>query len=438
MSEGVLGYRKVLRYFLRYIPFLAKIYRKKMPKLVVSLTDSKIKSAISMQKKSSEKNIKLSDGGGLYLLLDTKGGAYWRFDYVRPITKKRATIAIGVYPSCTLASARAKRGEFREQLVQNIDPAMQKKREAEITHKKNTFKLIANEYRKTEELEPSTQRRNQFVWDKLYAAIGDYPIDSITPSQILEVCRIYERQGKTDSAKRMRSKASQVFRYAIALGLCQFNVADQISGILKVGKTKHRSAITDEQKLGQLLSNINNSVGRGDIAIDYAVKILPHVFVRPGELRGAKWADIDFENRVWKYTPPKTKNQTALQHIVPLSDQVMTLFKELHQITGYTEYCFVSMRDQSKTISESTINKRLKQYGFENGETTGHGFRATARTLLDEVLKFPIERIEQQLAHQVRDMHGRAYNRTKYLEERTVMMQAWSDYLDQLMYKNVE
>ena len=438
MSEGVLGYRKVLRYFLRYIPFLAKIYCKKMPKLVVSLTDSKIKSAISMQKKSSEKNIKLSDGGGLYLLLDTKGGAYWRFDYVRPITKKRATIAIGVYPSCTLASARAKRGEFREQLVQNIDPAMQKKREAEITHKKNTFKLIANEYRKTEELEPSTQRRNQFVWDKLYAAIGDYPIDSITPSQILEVCRIYERQGKTDSAKRMRSKASQVFRYAIALGLCQFNVADQISGILKVGKTNHRSAITDEQKLGQLLRNINNSVGRGDIAIDYAVKILPHVFVRPGELRGAKWADIDFENRVWKYTPPKTKNQTALQHIVPLSDQVMTLFKELHQITGYTEYCFVSMRDQCKTISESTINKRLKQYGFENGETTGHGFRATARTLLDEVLKFPIERIEQQLAHQVRDMHGRAYNRTKYLEERTVMMQAWSDYLDQLMYKNVE
>ena len=438
MSEGVLGYRKVLRYFLRYIPFLAKIYCKKMPKLVVSLTDSKIKSAISMQKKSSEKNIKLSDGGGLYLLLDTKGGAYWRFDYVRPITKKRATIAIGVYPSCTLASARAKRGEFREQLVQNIDPAMQKKREAEITHKKNTFKLIANEYRKTEELEPSTQRRNQFVWDKLYAAIGDYPIDSITPSQILEVCRIYERQGKTDSAKRMRSKASQVFRYAIALGLCQFNVADQISGILKVGKTKHRSAITDEQLLGQLLRNIYNSVGRGDLAIDYAVKILPHVFVRPGELRGAKWADIDFENRVWKYTPPKTKNQTALQHIVPLSDQVITLFKELHQMTGYTEYCFVSMRDQSKTISESTINKRLKQYGFENGETTGHGFRATARTLLDEVLKFPIERIEQQLAHQVRDMHGRAYNRTKYLEERTVMMQAWSDYLDQLMYKNVE
>ena len=355
-----------------------------MPKLVISLTDSKIKSAISMQKKSFEKNIKLSDGGGLYLLLDRKGGAYWRFDYIRPISKKRATIAIGIYPSCTLARARAKRSEFRELLAQNIDPAIQKQ-DKQSQCRNNSFRSVADEYRKTEELEPSTQRRNQFIWDKLYVAIGEFPIDSITATQILEVCRLYERQGKTDSAKRMRSKASQVFRYAIALGLCQFNVADQISGILKVGKTKHRAAITDKQKLGQLLKNINTHAGRGDIAIDYAVKILPHVFVRPGELRGAKWADIDFENRVWKYTPPKTKNQTALQHIVPLSDQVITLFKELHQMTGYTEYCFVSMRDQSKTISESTINKRLKQYGFENSETTGHGFRATARTLLDEV-----------------------------------------------------
>ena len=405
-----------------------------MPKLVISLTDSKIKSAISMQKKSFEKNVKLSDGGGLYLLLDKKGGAYWRFDYIRPISKKRATIAIGIYPSCTLSNARAKRSEFRELLAQNIDPSIQKQREDELKQiQENTFKLIADEYRKTEELEPSTQRRNQFVWDKLYAAIGGYQIGDITPSQILEVCRLYERQGKTESAKRMRSKASQVFRYAIALGLCQFNVADQISGILKVGKTKHRAAITDEQQLGQLLRNINKNVGRGDIAIDYAVKILPHVFVRPGELRAAKWADIDFENRRWSYTPQKTKNQTALRHIVPLSNQVLEMFKELYLITGHSEYCFVSMRNSSQTISDSTINKRLKQYGFENGETTGHGFRATARTLLDEILKFPIERIEQQLAHQVRDMHGRAYNRTKYLEERTMMMQSWSDYLDQLM-----
>lgn len=406
----------------------------KMAKTVLPLTDTKIKSAISQQKKVLEKNIKLSDGDGLYLLLDKKGGTYWRFDYVRPISKKRSTMALGVYPEVTLADARAKRAELRKLIAQNIDPVEIKIKEKEqaLFIADNTFKFIAEEFRKTEELEPSTQKRNAFVWEKLYLSIGDYPISEITAAQILDACRLYEKQGKTDSARRMRSKASQVYRYAIALGLCQFNIADQISGILKTGTKTHRAAITDSEKLGQLLKIIDENFGRGEITVDYAVKILPHVFVRPGELRSAKWADIDFEKRLWSYTPPKTKNQTALQHIVPLSNQVYGLLKELYRITGNSEYCFVSMRNSNQVISDSAINKRLKQYGFENGETTGHGFRATARTLLDEVLKFPIERIEQQLAHQVRDMHGRAYNRTKYLEERIVMMQAWSDYLDEL------
>ena len=442
MSDKVRRRFRLFKFFAVIFAVISKLLQRltvKMPKIIVNLTDTKIRSALNSHKKLSAKvQIKLADGKGLFFIIDKNGNSYWRWDYSRPIAKKRNSISFGTYPEVSLLNARAKRTECRELLAQNIDPAVLKKKDEEIKSGENTFALIADEYRKTEELEASTQRRNQFVWDKLYAAIGDYPIDSITASQILEVCRLYEKQGKTDSAKRMRSKVSQVFRYAIALGLCQFNVADQISGILKVGKTKHRAAITDEQQLGQLLRNINENIGRGDIAIDYAVKILPHVFVRPGELRSAKWADIDFENKTWSYTPPKTKNQTALQHIVPLSHQVLRMFQELNYITGHTEYCFVSMRDKSKTISESTINKRLKQYGFENGETTGHGFRATARTLLDEVLKFPIERIEQQLAHQVRDMHGRAYNRTKYLEERKGMMQAWSDYLDQLTHKNVE
>jgi integrase len=409
-----------------------------MPKLVISLTDTQIKSALSAHKKSLVKSqVKLADGKGLFFIIDKNGCSFWRLDYTRPINHKRNSISLGTYPETSLSIARTKRTEYRELLAQNIDPATQKQIEDELAQftLNNTFRFIADEYRKTEELEPSTQRRNQFVWDKLYSALGHHPIAEITPTQILQVCRLYERQGKTDSAKRMRSKASQVFRYAIALGLCQFNVADQISGILKVGKTQHRAAITDEQLLGRLLRNINDNFGRGEITVDYAIKILPHVFVRPGELRAAQWSDIDFENKTWRYTPPKTKNQTALEHVVPLSDQVFTMFKELYLITGHSKFCFVSMRNTDMPISESTINKRLKQYGFENGETTGHGFRATARTLLDEVLKFPIERIEQQLAHQVRDMHGRAYNRTKYLDERIVMMQAWSDYLDRLMEK---
>lgn len=406
-----------------------------MAKLVISLTDKQIKAAISNYKKEENKlPLKLADGSGLFFIIDKKGYIYWRFDYTRPISKKRNSISFGTYPEVSLAEAREKRTEYRKLIVQGIDPAIEKQRAQEQAQfaLNNTFRAVSEEYRKTEELEPSTQRRNEFVWDKLYMAIGNYPITEITATQILDACRLYEKQGKTDSAKRMRSKASQVYRYAIALGLCQFNVADQISGILKTGKVKHRSAITDAESLGRLLVNIDQNFGRGEITVDYAIKILPHVFVRPGELRLAKWKDIDLENRLWKYIPPKTKNQTSLEHIVPLSNQVYLLFKELYIITGQYEYCFASMRNSNTVISDSTINKRLKQYGFENGETTGHGFRATARTLLDEVLKFPIERIEQQLAHQVRDMHGRAYNRTRYLDERKVMMQAWSDYLDSL------
>ncbi|WP_312051350.1 tyrosine-type recombinase/integrase [Acinetobacter schindleri] len=406
-----------------------------MPKIVKNLTDKQIKSAITAHKNQEIKSlVKLSDGKGLFFVIDKKGCAFWRFDYVRPVSSKRNSISFGTYPEVSLGEAREKLTEYRKLISQNIDPIVEKDRKKEQAQflLDNTFKSVAEEFRKTEELEPSTQKRNAFVWEKLYLSIGNYPISEITATQILDACRLYEKQGKTDSARRMRSKASQVYRYAIALGLCQFNIADQISGILKTGTKTHRAAITDSEKLGQLLKNIDQNFGRGEITVDYALKILPHVFVRPGELRSAKWADIDFEKRLWSYTPPKTKNQTALQHVVPLSDQVFNLFKELYEITCGGEFCFVSMRNSTQVISDSTINKRLKMYGFENGETTGHGFRATARTLLDEVLKFPIERIEQQLAHQVRDMHGRAYNRTKYLEERKVMMQAWSNYLDKL------
>lgn len=406
-----------------------------MPKQVISLTDTRIRSAISSQKKSIEKSlVKLADGGGLYLIIDKNNSTYWRFDYTRPITKKRNSMSFGTYPEISLADAREKRAECKKLIAQNVDPSTEKRREQEHQRfaKNNTFQAIAEEYRKTEELADSTQRRNGFVWEKLYMSIGNKPITEITATQILDACRLYESHGKTDSAKRMRSKASQVFRYAIALGLCQFNIADQISGILRTGKTKHRSAITDAEKFGSLLNDIDGSWDKGDIVVNYALKILPHVFVRPGELRYAEWADINLDKAIWSYTPPKTKNQTALEHIVPLSTQVLNAFKELHKITGGSKYCFASQRTKDGVISDSTINKRLKQFGFENGETTGHGMRATARTLLDEVLRFPIERIEQQLAHQVKDMHGRAYNRTKYLEERVMMMQAWSDYLDSL------
>ncbi|EOG4087978.1 integrase arm-type DNA-binding domain-containing protein [Acinetobacter baumannii] len=406
-----------------------------MPKIVPALTDSKIKSEIAKSKKDIEKKTqKLSDGGGLYLLIDKNGATTWRFDYTRPIIKKRNTISIGPYPEISLAIARLQREEFRSQIAQNIDPAEQRKRETVVKKKlmESTFASVADEFRLTEEITESTKQRNDAIWEKLYLSVGSIPISEITALQILDACRIYENQGKFDSAKRMRSKASQVFKYAIVLGLCQFNVADQISGILKSGTVKHYAAITDEKRLGQLLLDLSKPCINGSIIVYYATLILPYVFVRPGELRWAKWADIDLDKGLWSYTPPKTQNKTQLEHIVPLATQVIGYLRQLYKITGSHEYVFASMTKGKLVISESTINKRLKTFGFANGETTGHGMRATARTLLDEVLHYPIERIEQQLAHQVKDMHGRAYNRTKYLKERAEMMQAWADYLDKL------
>ena len=408
-----------------------------MARTVVSLNDSKIKSAIAKHKKSSEKAVRLSDGGGLFLLLDKKGGTYWRFDYFKPITKKRTTIGIGVYPELSLADARRQKEEYRELLAQGIDPVAHKNDLEEQARfaLKNTFEAVAKEFMQTEVIAESTRHRNEFIYQYLFDAIGKKPIHEITARQLLDVCQIYEKQGKSETARRMRSKAGQVFKYGLVLGLCDRNVALDIQGLLKPHKKSHHAAVTNPELLGELLVAIDNYTKRGSVVMCYALRILPHVFVRPGELRTAKWSDIDFENKTWAYTPSKTENALGTELIVPLSTQVVELFKELHVITGHNDYCFANYWGKTKLLSDSSINKALKNLGWENGETTGHGFRATARTLLDEVLKFPIERIEQQLGHQVRDMHGRAYNRTKYLEERTVMMQAWSDYLDSLKEK---
>ncbi len=408
-----------------------------MARTVVSLTDAKIKSAIAKQKKLPEKIVKLSDGGGLFLLIDKKCGTYWRFDYFRPITKKRTTIGIGVYPSLSLADARKFREEYKELLAQDIDPFAYKKDQEEQARfaMRNTFEAVAREFMQTEKLADSTRHRNEFIYQYLFDAIGKKPIHEITARQLLDVCQIYDKQGKSETARRMRSKAGQVFKYGLVLGLCDRNIALDIQGLLQPHKKSHHAAVTDPNLLGELLVAIDNYTNRGSIVMCYALKILPHVFVRPGELRHAMWADINLEEKTWAYTPSKTENALGTQLIVPLSDQVVSMFKELHMITGGSEYCFANYWGKTRLLSDSSINKALKNLGWENGETTGHGFRATARTLLDEVLKFPIERIEQQLGHQVRDMHGRAYNRTKYLEERYLMMQAWSDYLDSLKAK---
>lgn len=246
---------------------------------------------------------------------------------------------------------------------------------------------------------------------------------------VLAACRKQEAEGKHETAQPIKTKCGQVFRYAVAIGRADRDPTSDLRGALKPPVVKHRAAITDPKRLAKLLRDIDDYSGHFSTVC--ALKLSPMVFIRPGELRAAKWADIDLDAAQWSYTPPKTRNQTQLEHIIPLPTQAVAILREIQQVTGAGTHVFRSS-GKSGYLSEGAILGALRRMGYEKDDMSGHGFRATARTILDEVLGFKIELIEQQLAHKVADMHGRAYNRTKHLPERTQMMQAWADYLDKL------
>ena len=398
-----------------------------MPKVVTPLTDTQIKRI-----KSDGSIIKLFDGGGLYLLVDKSGNKFWRMDCTRPVTKKRNTLAFGVYPEVSLADARARRDLVRKDLAEGLDPSDEKKRSAkeELAASLNTFRLVAEDWLKRQNYGENTIPKVERLLRYAYAHIGDKAINTITPQDILVACRQFEVQGYLETAREIKIKCGQVMRYGVALGLCERDMTQDLKGALKTPVVTHRAAIIEPKDFAQLLIDIEHY--HGHMTTRYALQIAPLVFVRPGELRSARWEDIDFDKKLWYYTPPKTRRQTGLDHIVPLSRQVCDLLVELKRYTGTSEFVFPAIHTSVKTMSENTINQAIRRLGYEFDQMCGHGFRASARTILEEVLEYPIEIIEQQLAHQVRDVHGRAYNRTRHLEKRTEMMQAWADYLDQL------
>lgn len=400
-----------------------------MPKIVIPLTDTKIKTT----KANPDQIQKLADGNGLFLTISKTGDKTWRFDYSRPYTKKRNSLSFGSYPNVTLAQARIKREEARTLLAQNIDPHIEKKRiENEIFNtNKNIFSELAKEWMSKQEFAESTLRGQQSLLEVINQHIGLIPVHEIKPTDILKVCQIYEKEEKLETAKKVKVKCGQILRYAVSIGLCERDVTQDLRGALKTPKVTHMAALVEPKDFAQLLQDIDHY--QGSAITRYALRIAPLVFVRPGELRHAQWKDIDLEQGLWSYTPPKTKSKTGVQHIVPLSTQVIHLLSELAQITRYkSEYVFPATTSNLKPMSENTINQALRRLGYTSEQACGHGFRASARTILEEVLDFPIELIEQQLAHQVKDMHGRAYNRTKHLEKRKIMMQKWTDYCEQI------
>lgn len=381
--------------------------------------------------KPRARDYKLGDGGGLYLLVKASGRKLWRLNY-RYLGKQR-TLSFGAWPEVGLADAREKREEARRLIAAGLDPAHEAKLALarEMLSEENSFKLVAEEWVAKQEREGMagiTLSKIRWLLDKAYPRIGNRAVSKITAQEVLLVLRSVEASGRYESARRMRSVLSRVFRYAIATARAERDPASDLRGALTVPKVKHLAAITTEKGAGELMRAIEGYTGHA-ITL-FGLRLSAHLFVRPGELRQAEWLEFDFARAVWNI--PEQKMKMRRPHRVPLSKQVIGLFEELHDLTGTGRYCFPSFRTPRRPMSENTINGALRVLGFAQGQMTAHGFRAMAATLLNESGQFNPDAIERQLAHMESNGVRRAYTRGEYWDERVRMMQHWSDHLDHL------
>jgi len=375
------------------------------------------------------KAYKLSDRDGLYLLVAPTGGRYWRMNY-RHLGKQK-TLAFGVWPDTGLAEARAECDAARKVLARGEDPAERIKldRVAATVAASNSFKAVADEWLLKVEKEGRsavTMKKLRWLLTFINASIGKRPIASISAQELLLMLRKMEAKGRYETAKRLRSTCSQVFRYAIATARAERDVAADLRGALIVPKPVHRAAITTPKAAGELLRAMETFEGHPNTLA--ALRLLPHVFVRPGELRFAEWADFDLEKAVWTIPPHKTKMRRA--HNIPLSRQVLKIIASIEHDAEFSPYLFPSLRSVERPMSENTINAVLRRMGYAQDEMTGHGFRAMAATLLNEMGLWHADAIERQLAHCDNNAVRRAYTRGEYWDERVRMMQHWSDHLD--------
>ncbi|MEQ9396143.1 tyrosine-type recombinase/integrase [Haliea sp.] len=393
---------------------------------MTKLTVAAIKNA-----KAGPKPRKLADGGGLYLLVDTRGGKYWRYDY--RFAGKRKTLALGVYPDVSLKEAREAHYEAKRKIGQGIDPGEVRKVERQTSNlaAADTFEAVGREWfnQLLNDKSKSYQVRTERILEKdLYPYLGSRPISEIAAPELLAVLRRIESRGAVDIAHRARQTAGQVFRYAIRTGRAERDPSADLKGALKSRRKKHHAALTEPADVGRLMVAIDGF--QGTAIVKAAVRLSALLFQRPGEIRAMEWAEINWETERWEL--PAEKMKMRLPHIVPLSRQALDILRDLHRLTGRGRFVFPSARGASRYISENTVTVALRSMGYTNEQMTAHGFRAMARTLLDEVLGYRVDWIERQIAHAVRDPNGRAYNRTSHLEGRKEMMQGWADYLDEL------
>lgn len=397
-----------------------------MPRIIEPLKDLQVKNA-----KPKDKPYKLADGGGLYLLVTPAGGKGWRLKYL--YRGKEKLISLGTYPEVGLQEARKRRDSNKELLSDGIDPSDNRKAKklVGLEQAANSFEVIAREWLSRAENGWVKSHHAKIVarFEKdIFPYLGKKPITAITAPDLLSVVRKIESRGVLETAHRALSNCGQVFRYAVATGRTERDPTADLRGALPSVNSRrtHFAAITEPKEVGNLLRSLYGYDGSPTVCA--ALRLAPLVFVRPGELRAAEWAHIDLDNAEWRYTVTKTNTP----HIVPLSAQAVEILKELQPLTGDGRYVFPSPRSKSRPMSDNAILSAMRRMDISKDVMSGHGFRAMARTILDEVLGERVDLIEHQLAHAVRDPNGRAYNRTSHLPERKKMMQRWADYLDTL------
>lgn len=393
----------------------------------MALTDTFVKQVKPTQNPAGKKH---TDGGGMYLLVK-EVGKYWRLDY--RYAGKRKTLALGTYPEVSLAKARQRREIARQRLADGLDPSDEKRRDKLIaaSTSANTFEVVARQWLTKTDADRSvntTRKVTNWLEHDVFPWIGQMPIASIGPRDVLAALRKMEDRGALDSVHRVKQVCGQVFRFAVASGLAERDVTQDLRGALAKPAAGHHAAITDPRAFGGLMRSIHDYQGHPYTVA--ALKLTPLVFVRPGELRTAEWTEINLAAAEWRI--PGSKMKMGVDHIVPLSTQAMEILRTMQPVTGHGKYVFPSIRTGERPMSENTINAALRGMGYARNVHSAHGFRATARTIMDEVLGERVDFIEHQLAHAVKDPNGRAYNRTAHLPARREMMQRWADYLDKL------
>ena len=391
----------------------------------MKLTDTLLRSL-----KATGKVQKKSDGGGLYIHVSPKGGKLWRMAY--SFDSKQKTLSFGSYPSVSLKDARQKREEAKALLAKGIDPGAHKKavKAAVRAEAANSFEVVTREWfeKHVNNLAPTYSKKVRSLFEKrVFPLFGAKPITEVEPSDILTAARRIEESGAVETAHRLIQLCGQIFRYGIATTRVKYDITQGLHGALPKVTVQHMATITDKKRISELLRAID-AYG-GFLPVKCALRLAPLFFVRPGELQKAEWTEFDFEAAEWRI--PASKMKMKQRHIVPLSQQALSVLEELHAFTGHGRFLFPSIRTETKPIALESMLVAIRSMGFTKEEMTMHGFRGMASTLLNEQ-GYNRDWIERQLAHGERDHVRAAYNYAEYLPERRKMMQEWADFLDGL------